>query len=160
MDTLSIFSKSTLAILHSAGWSEEYRHDTTEDERLLKEEGYPIFPVILEFLKRFGGIHFRYPHRVNYGTEFASFGAVAAVASTFFENVQIDVEELGVPLCLVGICYSGNMWVMMDEEGYVYTDYGSEMFLLGTSGEDAIEALCTKRGYLDIVARIQQIASR
>jgi hypothetical protein len=157
---MTTFSKQTMVTLHIAGWSEEYQYDTTEDERLLKAEGYPVFPVVLEFLKRFGGIRFRYPNHINYGSEFASFGAAVAVASTLSERVQLDEEELGAPLCLIGICYSGNMWVMMDKDGYVYTDYGNCLFLLGTSGEDAIEALCTRRGYLDIAARIQQIASR
>lgn len=148
------FSNATRTILYDAGWSEDYRHDTAEDERLLKQAGYPVFPVILEFLSCFGGIRFYYPHRIMSSyEEYASFKIVEADAHTLLEYVALSAEDLGRPLCLIGECNSGDMWMMMDEEGYVYEDYGSQMFLLGTSGADAIEALCTRRPYLDISVR-------
>jgi hypothetical protein len=149
------FSEVTHAILHDAGWSEDYRHDTTPDAKLLKQAGYPVFPVVIEFLSRFGGIRFNYPHPIMSGyEEYALFKVAEGSAYFLLEHVALDAEYLGRPLCLIGECYSGNMWMMMDEEGCVYTDYGSEMFFIGTSGEDAIEALCTRRSHLDITQRL------
>ena len=149
------FSEATCTILNKAGWSEAYRHDTTEDERLLKAAGYPMFPVVLEFLHRFGGLGFHYPHPIMAGyEEFASFKITQARANAYLEHIAFNVEDIGRPLCFIGMCYSENMWMMMDEEGCVYTDYGNQMFFIGISGEDAIEALCTRRPDLDISERI------
>ena len=37
---------------------------------------------------------------------------------------------------------SGDMWMTMDAEGHVYGSYVGAIFLIGTSGREAIENLC------------------
>lgn len=56
------FSPATIALLQQAGWSDDRRVDTSEYEKCLKSEGYPVHAVVVDFLERFGGLRVTYPH--------------------------------------------------------------------------------------------------
>ena len=58
------FSISTLSLLSKAGWSEEYRYDTSDYVTLLQSCGYTVHEAALDFMQRFGGLVITYPHPV------------------------------------------------------------------------------------------------
>lgn len=57
---MATFSAATIALLQQGGWSEDRYVDTSEYEKSLKSEGYPLHEVVLDFLKRFGASTSRY----------------------------------------------------------------------------------------------------
>lgn len=133
-----MFSEKTLAILHQAGWSEDYKRDTKSYEHLLKSRGYPVHPVQLKFLSRFGGLicyspdygraayfHFDVP-RADYGADYLA------------EYSQ----HLGVSLSPIGQVFNGNMLLAMALDGTVYALRDDTVVIYGGSGEEAIETLC------------------
>lgn len=138
------FSRETLELLQQAGWSEERIVDIGEYEKNLKSEGYLIHAVIVDFLKRFGGLRLVYPHhRVpQHNDEFIIDPSVAA-ADIYPEKVTEDYSErVGMPLCVIGEAFSRHMTVMMASDGKVYAGYDDTLILVGNSGVDAIEAFC------------------
>jgi hypothetical protein len=141
------FSAVTLAELHKAGWTPERRFDTAEYEHLLRENGYVVHPVVVEFLHSFGGLKMTHPHRMvpNVMPTF-HFDIPLALWGTNSENVRADEEDVGSPVCLIGQMYSGDLWLTMDVFGRVYASDIS-VRLVGNSGNEAIETICTMRDF-------------
>lgn len=138
------FSQRTLEVLYKAGWSEERFVDTSEYEKRLKLEGYPIYEVVVDFLKSFGGLRLVYPHfRVPQEQDEFIIDPILAAADIYAENVTEDYSErVGTALCVIGEAFSRHMTVMMASDGKVYAGYTDVLILVGNSGVDAIEALC------------------
>lgn len=141
------FSQKTLALLQQAGWSENRTVDISEYEKILKSEGYQIYAVVVDFLKRFGGLRLVFPHhRVpQHNDEFIIDPSIAA-ADIYIERVKEDYSErVGAQLCVIGEAFSRHMTVMMASDGKVYAGYDDLLICVGNSGTDAIEAICSGR---------------
>ena len=139
------FSETTLNELFKAGWTPERQIDTKEYERLLRDKGYVVHPVVVDFLRSFGGL--KMMHENGFGVDdrdLFHFNIKLALSETCNENVQADAELVGFPLCLIGEMFSGDLWLTMDATGKVYASDLS-IRLVGDSGADAIEAICTTR---------------
>src|SRR5579871_2445151 len=117
---MDVFSSRALARLQEAGWTPERQFDTTEYECLLHEKGYLVHPVVIEFLRCFGGLKMTHEH--GFGVKSRDtfhFDVALAISETFAENVQANAEDVGSPLCLIGEIFSGDLWLTMDVNGKV-----------------------------------------
>lgn len=130
-----------------AGWSEDRRVDTTEYEKCLQSEGYPVHTAVVDFLECFGGLRVVYPHpRVPQATDKFFINPMVAAAHICIERVKEDYDErVGAPLCVIGEAFDYHMTLMMDSDGKVYAGYDDTLILVGNSGDDAIEAICSGR---------------
>ncbi|MEH2012928.1 SUKH-3 domain-containing protein [Nostoc sp.] len=143
---MAVFSAETRALLKQSGWSEDRCVDTSEYEKSLQSEGYSLYEVVLDFLKRFGGLLVVYPHhRVKDEKDQFYINPTVAVVDIDSGWVEKYSERIGVPLCLIGQAFSYHMTLMMDSNGGVYAGYDDTLIRIGNSGSDAIEALCSGR---------------
>ncbi|MGI8502881.1 MAG: SUKH-3 domain-containing protein [Hassallia sp.] len=143
---MTAFSAETRAWLQQAGWSENRCVDTSEYEKSLKLEGYPLDEVVLDFLKRFGGLRVVYPHyRVKNEKDELYINPTVAAAHIYPERVEEYNERVGAVLCVIGEAFSYHMTVVMAPDGKVYAGYDDTLIHVGDSGTDAIEALCSGR---------------
>lgn len=141
------FSAETRDLLQQAGWSEDRRIDTSEYEKCLKSEGYPVHAVVVDFLKRFGGLRVVYPHpRVPQTNDEFQIDPMVAAAHICLERVTEDYNErIGAQLCVIGEAFDYHMTLMIDPNGKVYAGYDDTLIYVGNSGVDAIEAICSGR---------------
>jgi hypothetical protein len=156
------FSNHTLALLHQAGWSEDYNYDTTEWESLLKAAGYTVHLVARDFMQRFGGLVIDYPHpmvpTVTVQLKFTvSFGR-DKIAKDWAREASQDLAVLFPDLdgCDIGSFNSDDYWLMMDVSGIVY-GYGDAYFRVGDSGEEAIEHICSQNYGEDLAYRFEAL---
>ncbi len=145
------FSATTHALLRRAGWSETRRVDTGPYVAALRTEGYPVHPIVVEFLERFGSLTVVHPHhKVRNSDDRFHFDVARAVSRADPENVEVDSERVGTPLCVIGEAYCGYMALLMDSAGKVYASLDDLLIHIGDSGPDAIEALCTGRSTTEL----------
>jgi hypothetical protein len=143
---MAVFSAETIALLKQAGWSEDRCVDISEYEKSLQSEGYPLHEVVLNFLKRFGGLQVVYPHyRVKDEKDEFYINPTVAVADIDSGWVEEYSERIGVPLCIIGQAFSYHMTLVMAPDSKVYAGYDDTLIHVGDSGIDAIEALCSGR---------------
>ncbi|MBF2005505.1 MAG: SUKH-3 domain-containing protein [Chlorogloeopsis fritschii C42_A2020_084] len=143
---MAVFSEETRALLQQAGWSEDRYVDTSEYEKSLKSEGYPLHEVVLDFLKHFGGLRVVHPHhRVKDEKDEFYINPTVAVADIGSGWVKEYSERVGAPLCVIGEAFSYHMTLVMDSDGRVFAGYDDTLIHVGNSGTDAIEALCSGR---------------
>jgi hypothetical protein len=63
----------------------------------------------------------------------------------FPNNVAAYSKIVGSPLSVIGEAFRGYLLLMMDTPGRVFGGFDQVFLVIGTSGEDAIEALCSGR---------------
>jgi hypothetical protein len=133
--TLTVaFSPFTYRHLTRAGWSSERRINTVEIEAALRSQGFECYPAAREFLSRFGGIRTGSPYSFH-------FDAPLAASRTFAENVAMDSQEVGQPLCPVGEPDGGYATLLLSADGRMFGVFDDNRWLVGETPEAAIEAL-------------------
>jgi len=144
----TILSEDTRALLQQAGWYPGRDINIDGYVQALLAEGYPVFPVVKKFLKKFGGIEIKFTFDTVYGTIASSvhFDAAAAAAAVYNEGyVSKYVERTGTPLCVIGESENRNTTLMMDQEGKVYGGFDSDLAFFGETGEQAIENILNRQ---------------
>jgi hypothetical protein len=141
---MSTLSARTQAKMRQTGWYPGRQVDTTAYEAALQAEGYPVHPIVVEFLREFGGLSLvvaqEDPSR-SYNR--FHFDAARAAERIYVEAVESDYNiRIGAHLCAIGEAYQNHMTLLMDDTGRVYGGYDDTMAYFGESGEAAIEALC------------------
>jgi len=146
------FSEITVGLLREAGWTTNRDVPTTAHEQALKAGGYQVFPVVRDFLRQFGGLQISRKfvwNRVPLVSKF-HFDARIAVGAWSPEFIKsFESSERG-PLCVIGETEFGDSVLLMDEQGRLYSGTDEYLTLVGNSGYDAVEALCTGRKYRKI----------
>jgi len=137
------FSERTLTLLRQAGWREDRAVDTSGYEKALRQEGYPVHPAVVEFLRQFGGIRVVYPAKgdAKIKDEF-HFDATKAAENWFPATVDQFSQRTGAALCVIGEASRGNSLLLMDPSGGVYSGVDQWLVKVADSGIEAIEALC------------------
>lgn len=142
---MSEFSENTLTILRRAGWTEDRSIDTTAFEQQLRDGGYDILPTALEFLSRFGNLVIEYPnHIVPSHMSGASFDLLDVLETTSPDELRVYSKILDAPVTVVGMTRDNEL-LLMSDQGHVFDVFDAWMVEVGSSGEDAIEALCSGR---------------
>lgn len=124
----------TAVLLQKAGWSENRWVDPTDAAAALRAAGYPVYPIVFDFLGRFGELSCK-------GCDTFHFDAKRAMASEFFENIRGVGNVVGVPVCPIGQCSGGSMILLMDPEGAIYADYSGYLAFVGPSVSDCLNSL-------------------
>jgi hypothetical protein len=138
-------------LLQQAGWGDERQVDTSEYEKSLKSEGYPVHTIVVDFLKSFGGLRVIHSHhRVPQTNDEFCINPIVAASHIYPERVEDYSERVGAPLCVIGEAFNYHMTLMMDSNGGVYAGYDDTLIRVGDSGSDAIEALCSGRNMPEV----------
>ncbi len=61
------------------------------------------------------------------------------------KRVAAYSKIVGSPLSPIGEASGGYLKLMIDERGRIFGGYDQVLLAIGTSGEDAVEALCSGR---------------
>jgi hypothetical protein len=147
---MTAFSLTTLSHLTHAGWSVERTVSLLKFRAYLTGEGYAWFPAVAAFLAEFGDLRIRFKrHGLS---ELLSLDACEASAS--FDVLWV-LEEYAQRIgrarfCVIGEVYTGHLLLFMDDMGRVYGGFDDFLCLIGSSGVDAIEAICSNRPVQEI----------
>ena len=143
---MAVFSAETRALLQQAGWSEDRCVNTSEYEKSLQSEGYPIHAVVVDFLRQFGGLRVVHPHhRLKEEKDEFYINPTVTASHIYPERVEDYSERVDAPLCVIGEAFSYHMTLVMATDGKVYAGYDDTLIHVGDSGTDAIVALCSGR---------------
>lgn len=142
---MSTVSRIVARIMNQAGWFNGRHIDTSEYEKMLRSEGYHVFPAVTEFLSQFGGLYFENPDAQPPAPEDWHFDVKAAVKHAFPTNLYLYGRRLGDEVCLIGEASRDHLVLMMDGSGRVFGGYDQVLLYIGSSGLDSIIALCEGR---------------
>lgn len=137
-------SEKTASLLRLAGWSEQRRVDTKEWEEFLISQGYPVHPVIMDFLSRYGRLRVFFPD--VYGKPKGNMFFIdprKALASP--EEAAELSERAGTSLCPIGETGKGYFTLLMDANGELYSTSDGSLERYVNPGIDPIELI---PGYL------------
>lgn len=147
-----MFSDKVLGILKSSGWKPCRKVDTNKFVKILEAEGYTVYNSVLIFLESFGNLRIVFPSLFkdeNFDT--ITFNIEKAVKEISHDWILEEYSErVGTKLCLIGQGFSNHMSLSMDINGKVYGGYDDFLVLIGNSGNEAIELLCTRKKFTEI----------
>ena len=145
-------SKDSKQYLRQAGWSETRAVDTGVYTRLLKAEGYPVFPCVEQFFRSFASLKVFFSTPQGEDNDF-SLDPSEAIEVIYAERVTEDYSpRVGLALCTIGLYHHGNMVLMMDSGGAVYGGYDETLLFIADSGEEALEAMITGAEFSEVGA--------
>jgi len=141
------FSTDTEALLRKAGWREGRKIDTSEYEQILIKEGFEIQNCVIALLQEFGGLRIVHPHaKVPRETDDFIFDVDKAVVEYGCGWAKGNYNHrVGKKLCSVGEACDAHMILVMSSDGEVFAGFDDFLCYVGSSGDDAIEALCSGR---------------
>lgn len=140
------FSKQTAECLNRSGWHPNRVSDATTFVESLNAAGFVVHEAAADFMKEYGGLYIQYPHAKVAGMkDEMHFDPAIVITHITPAAVNAYAKVLGTKLCPIGEAARGYLTLMMDERGQVYASYDDFFALVGRSGADAIEALCSGR---------------
>ena len=140
------FSKQTSECLNRSGWFPNRSLDTITLLESLIAAGFIVNEPAVDFLKEFGELCIKYPHaKVTDMDDEMHFDPWVVSTHITPAAVNAYAKVLGRQLSPIGEAARGYLTLMMDDEGKVYASYDDFFALVGSSGADAIEALCSGR---------------
>jgi hypothetical protein len=144
--------------LARAGWSADRSIDTGKYERAIIAAGLPLYPVVVEFLSKFGGLRVEFPVLVPDGSKWSEnrgrsdsfvIDPIKAIADCSPEWFEYYSQRVGKLLCPIGEAHSDHATLLMGEDGAVYGGYGEEFWQEGKSGIEALENIRAHSDYRD-----------
>jgi hypothetical protein len=146
------FSMNTEALLIKAGWQEGRKIDTTKYEQILRKEGFEVPNCVIALLQEFGGLRVVHPHaKVPKETNDFIFDVDKAVVEYGYSWAKRNYNHrVGKKLCSVGEACNAHMILVMSSDGEVFGGFDDFLCYIGSSGDDAIEALCSGRDVREI----------
>jgi len=142
------FGELTLQCLLTAGWHPGRNVSLPEQaETEPRADGHALLPSARAFLAEFGGLTVVHPHaRAPASTDRFVIDALVAARGTDPDWVRDYERRSGeTALTPVGEAARGYLIMCMGPGGHLYGGYDNFLVRLGTSGDDAIEGLCTGR---------------
>ena len=139
---MSELSERSKELLRRAGWVEGSAQDVAKVASQLEAKGYPVFPSVIEFLGRFGGLSVKNPSAKPPAASDWHFDPIKASRSISVERIEaLYVPRIGADLCVIGEADKDYLTLMMDKKGRVYGGFEETLVLLGESAEAAINEL-------------------
>ncbi len=144
-------SERCKTLLRDAGWHEERSVNISDYENVLQKEGYPVHQCVQNFLSSFAGLRIFIPTQDGFkDTSDILIDPIKAVEQVFIERVSEEYNSrTGCNLCVFGF-YCGHMVLMMSTDGQVFGGYDEFLVHIGNSAEDAIEAMCGIRDFIEV----------
>jgi SUKH-3 immunity protein len=129
------------AALEEAGWTDEYRYDTTTLRIALQAEGFSVVAPAVEALTALGGLRVRPPRRAD-----AAFGSGEIVFDPLFaasgEAARIRQRELQLSTALSPIGeWMGEYVLLVAADGAVFAETTFEMLRVGSDLSLALRRL-------------------
>ena len=154
-----MFSEVAYALLKQAGWIESYRFDISGYCHLYTLAGCPPTVHVMDFLRRFGGIHVQNLQRRGYAPLTFDFDVSYLTRSRRPLEFLCDdygyifdyLNQLHAPIYMIGHAHGHHVILLMLPDGTVYGSYDELVWHLGNSGEEAIEALCDNRKWTELI---------
>lgn len=139
------FSEKTKHLLEQAGWTEGRVIDPIPYVEALKIKGFIVFAPVLEFLRQFGGLKILYSMYVDVGdyrvtSDYILHFDTTDIYATSLRSVEHDASLIKTSLCLIGEADDYFTSLMMDSLGRVYASTEEHIYLIGETGEAAIES--------------------
>lgn len=139
-------STRTAECLNQSGWNRNRAIDTSGFEASLRAAGFVVLGAAVNFLKEYGGLRITYPHaKVKDMRDEMHFDPSIVVRHIQPIDVDAYSKVLGKELCPIGEASRGYLILMMDQTGQVYASYDDFFAKVGSSGIEAIDALCSGR---------------
>lgn len=129
------------ASLEEAGWSSDYRHDTSEWDQALRLEGFSVTLPALKALTELGGLTVIPPRRDG-----GAFGSGPIVmdpllaASGEADRIKHREAQLGLALCPVGE-WMNEYVLLVAEDGSVIAETSFQVLHLGDNLADALRLM-------------------
>lgn len=144
-------SQQTVESLNRSGWNPSRIIDTSGFEDSLRAAGFVVFDAAVNFLRQYGGLRIKYPHAKVIGME-DEMHFDPSIAVTHIQSIAVDAyaKVIGKQLCPIGEAARGYLILLMDEDGQVYAAYDEFLAHVGTSGLEAIQALCSGKNLVPI----------
>lgn len=137
-------SKQTAECLYRSGWHPNRQSDATAFVKSLNAAGFVVHQAAANFLTEYGGLCIKYPHaKVANREEEMHLNPLIVITHITPAAVNAYAKALGRKLTPIGEAARGYLTLMMDEDGKVYASYDDFFALVGSSGADAIEGLCS-----------------
>lgn len=138
------FSKQTTECLNRSGWHPNRTFDATTFVEALNAAGFVVHEAAAHFLTEYGGLFIKYPHAKVAGMkDEMHFDPLIVITHITPAAVNAYAKVLGRKLTPIGEAARGYLTLMMDDEGKVYASYDDFFAVVGSSGGDAIESLCS-----------------
>ncbi|WP_458121864.1 SUKH-3 domain-containing protein [Paenibacillus sp. Z6-24] len=138
-------SDETRDILLQAGWNPNNKVELTETIKFLEEMGYQIFDPVVDTLRLFGGVEYKFKHPDG-SLETFHFNPEEVVGDYYekedFEEFEERVKE---PLIIIGEAYRGNLIMFISKSGKVFGKNGYSLFKFGDDIYEALDTLCLFR---------------
>jgi hypothetical protein len=148
------FSSLTLQRLASAGWHEGRAVDPAPFVEPLRSAGYEVFPPVVDFFRRYGGLELVWTDHDGNPTATLPLHPTRAIRATrsFYEQEDYPAW-VGSRLCPLFESPTWHDVFYMAEDGRVYAGNEDALGHVGVSGEDAIEAICAGREFVPVPER-------
>lgn len=136
------FSKQVEGFLTTAGWHTGRKIDTDALIKHLEQKGCIVSAVIESFLKEFGQlkIDFLLPNGNIDHLHFDAIKAVNDINPIWVEEYSKRLKNES--LCVIGQAYSNHLTLLINYSGQIYGGYDDNLYFIGESGEEAIQAIC------------------
>ncbi|MCU0390623.1 MAG: SUKH-3 domain-containing protein [Thermoflexibacter sp.] len=146
------YTNEIKTILLNSKWREGRKVWIYKEKMCLAIEKYILTPKVEIFLQEYSGLSI-YFKTISEQQDFFHFDVCKVIEE--FDKRWIDEDYINristSNLCVIGQAYSNHLTLLMDELGTVYGGYDDLLYLIGKSGEEAIENLITKKGIIEIM---------
>lgn len=129
--------------LKNAGWYEGRKLEYEYVCEMVKREGYPILPNVINFLQEFMNIKILFENKRNgLKKDDLNFSFEEATDIEVPERINEEyVQRIGKELCPIGTVYRKYMVLVMANDMCVYAGFDSYLCKVADSGIDAIRAI-------------------
>ncbi|MOA47189.1 hypothetical protein D3C78_1698030 [compost metagenome] len=105
--------------------------------------GYQVFDTVINVLRLFGGIEYKFKHPDG-SLETFHFSPEEAVGD-YYEKEDFDEFEVRVKeaLVVVGEAYRGNLILFVSKSGKVFGKNGYSLYKFGDDIYEALDTLCS-----------------
>lgn len=139
-----MIAKKTEYALKVAGWNDARSINIDAVKEYLVKNGQYLSPIIETFIQSFANLKIQFQNGPFVDAILIDpIEAVKGIDPRWLDDYRERIGNANV--CIIGLAYSEHLTMFMDDTGSVYGGYDENLYLVGTSGIDAIDALVSRR---------------
>ncbi|MDZ4957095.1 hypothetical protein GNF51_15070, partial [Clostridium perfringens] len=137
--------------LKKSGWHSSRNIDISIYEEAYKSEGYKVSEIIIEFLKKFGGLDIIIPaFRRPESTDKVYIHPIRAINGIYRGNVLEYEERIGKSIVVIGETQNEQLVLLMDENGEVYVAFDDYLAKIGNNIYEALDTFCESKQPIEV----------
>ena len=147
METIATITREHLT---RAGWHIGRQVDVGEYEEALRAIDIDLHDPARVFLQEFGGLKIFVPPLPGaeaLNPDWIVLDPIRAITNTAVEWFGEYRQLIGRAVCPIGVAHTEHAVLLMDDRGWVFGAFDSELWEEGTSGLIAINGMCTHYRY-------------